>query len=158
MDPNKDLLKRIEKIEAWQKARDAQQVTFPLDIQSINVLKQHFMRITGKVVTISGLGGNIFTEYVGEQADKRFSVFKNTYSVYVVDPTTNVFKVTDQYFPNDLQVYVATSDTTPTPLTDGTLYYVVSSTGLTFKLSLSQGGAEINVTDAGTGTQYLYYL
>jgi len=59
-------------------------------------------------------------------------------------------------FTNGLQVTVNNvGGALPTPLTAGSAYYVINTTGTTFKLSLTQGGAAIDITDAGTGTHFI---
>lgn len=40
----------------------------------------------------------------------------------------------------------------PAPLSAATTYYVINSAANTFKVSLTSGGAEIDITDTGTGT------
>jgi len=159
MNPNNNIEARLAALEKWRAEKERQQISFPLDFQSINVLKRDFMRIMSTITTIGGAGGNTFIEYAGEQGDLKFIVNKNTYVPYTVNVTSNVFTVTSTYFEDDMQVFVATSDTAPAPLAaDGTAYYVISSTGTTFKLSATQGGAEINITDSGTGSQYFYFF
>jgi hypothetical protein len=57
----------------------------------------------------------------------------------------------DDYTP----ITLTTNGYLPAPLIPGNTYYVKSSTGTTFNLSLTAGGAAINTTVAGSGTQYL---
>lgn len=40
----------------------------------------------------------------------------------------------------------------PAGLSAGTNYYVISATATTFKVSLTEGGGAVDITDAGTGT------
>lgn len=42
----------------------------------------------------------------------------------------------------------------PTGLTETTAYYVVNASGSTFKLSATEGGSAIDITDAGQGTHF----
>lgn len=155
---NQDLIKRIEALEKWKADRERQQIVYPLDFQSQQILAKYFMHITGTVFTTGGAGGNIFTHYIGNQDNLQFQVDKNTFIPYTVVPSTNVFTVTGgTYFEDDTQVYVSTEDTPPSPLVAGDPYFIINSTGQTFKLSLTQGGAEINITDTGTGRQYIYF-
>lgn len=46
--------------------------------------------------------------------------------------------------------------TLPAGLTADTIYYVIESTTNTFKVSLTQGGAAVDITDTGTGTHSFY--
>jgi hypothetical protein len=54
-------------------------------------------------------------------------------------------------------VTVSSTTTLPSPLVAGTTYYVVSASGLTCKLSATQGGTAIDITDTGTGTHTISY-
>jgi hypothetical protein len=49
----------------------------------------------------------------------------------------------------------STSGALPTGLTPGTTYYALASTGTSFNLSLTAGGAAINTTGAGSGSAYI---
>jgi hypothetical protein len=46
------------------------------------------------------------------------------------------------------------SETLPTGLTEGTIYFVVSSAANTFKVSLTSGGAAVDITAVGGGEGY----
>jgi len=52
---------------------------------------------------------------------------------------------------NDTTVRVTATEAIPGGLSLDTTYYVVNSSGSTFKLSLTQGGAAVNITSTGTG-------
>lgn len=51
-----------------------------------------------------------------------------------------------------IPVVLTTTDTLPAGLELATTYYTVNSVGKTAQLSLSRGGAAVDITDAGTGT------
>lgn len=51
-------------------------------------------------------------------------------------------------------VYNVFAETLPTGLTEGTLYYVVSSATNTFKVSTTSGGAAVDITAVGGGELY----
>lgn len=51
-------------------------------------------------------------------------------------------------------VMLTTTGTLPTGLTVGTIYYVVNSTGTTFNLAATAGGAAINTSGTQSGTLY----
>lgn len=131
----------------------------------------------GNYVTISGalgLGGNI-TAAVLNQNYKVATVISGTqYTIEAKSPTTglpvlatsvdastNVFtaNVSDvitftTYTPvlNDV-LYVSTTSALPNPLVINTKYYVITPAGSTCELSLTLGGAAINITTTGTGIQ-----
>lgn len=140
--------------------KTSQQISYPLDINSVKVLNQYFMQITGTVKTVAGAAGNEFTYYVGNQngAQFQFQVSANTFIPYTVNVSANTITENRVRFPNDTQIYVSTSDTPPTPLNTSTNYFVINSTGTTFQLSLTMGGAAIDITDSGVGQQYIYFF
>lgn len=157
---NNQLLQRIEELEKWKAEKERQQIKFPLDITSQQVLANYFMQITGSVASaITGASSRYFLEYLGKQGPYNFSVSQNTYVPYTVNTGTNIFTAQTEFYENT-EVYVAFTQggVPPSPLTEGTPYYVVNTTGNSFKLSATLGGASINITDTGTGTQYLYYF
>jgi len=155
---NQQLLKRIEALEKWKKEREAQQIVYPLDFQSQSILGNYFMHITSMVKTFVGSSNNIFTSFIGSQGSNEFQVGSNTFIPYTVDVTSNILTTAGKvYFENDQNVYVSTEDTPPPPLTTTGNYFVINSTGQSFKLSLTQGGAAINITDTGVGKQYIYF-
>ncbi len=161
MEPNQQQLEaRIAELEKYVADRKRQQIQFPLDIQSQQILGLYFMHITGIVHTIGGAGGNEFTTYVGFQDAFNFEVAANTFIPYSVTVATDIITVQKIAFQNDMQVYVSTSGTPPSPLDTTTNYFVVNAaaSGLTFQLSLTQGGAAINITDSGDGSQYIYFF
>ena len=49
----------------------------------------------------------------------------------------------------------STSGALPTGLIPGTIYYAIASTGTSFNVSLTAGGAAINTTGSGSGTFYI---
>lgn len=155
------LSQRIDAIESWQAGKIKQQITFPLDIQSLKVLNQYYMHLTDTAIISGGASGNTFVNYIGNQGNYDFSVNQDIYILYSVNPTTDIFTITGKIgFSNGTQVVVSTSDTTPSPLVAGTTYYVVNSTGIgqSFKLSSTLGGSPINITTKGTGEQYIFYF
>lgn len=159
MNPEIQQLKNdIEDLKKWKEERMRQQISFPLDIHSIETLMNYFMRILSTVETVSGVGGNVFINYIGKQGNLEFQVDKNTFIPYTVNATTNVFTNTQIVFQNDMQVYVSTEDTAPAPLVAGDPYFIVNASGLTFQLSATQGGAAINITDTGVGRQYIFFF
>jgi len=56
---------------------------------------------------------------------------------------------------NNTPITFTTTGALPTGITPGTTYYVINSTGTTFNVSLTAGGAAINTSGAGSGLQYI---
>ncbi len=153
---NEDLIKRIEALEKWQKARTAQQITFPLDIQSYKVLIKYFMSIVSVVdFRITGLGDRRLFTYLGQQDSLRFQVAPQTLFKYTANATANTFTLADSALPDDTAFTLWSDGTYPPPLDVDTIYYVVNASGSTFQVAASSGGAAINLTGIGSGQQYL---
>jgi hypothetical protein len=166
---NEELIKRIERLERWRDDRKKQQITFPLDQQSIEILNKYFLRIVDGYVYFGGAGTNAFPILVGKQ-DTNFVDLRPGLIQYTADPSTDVITIVNQQvysaagsginqFANDATLVLFTTDTEPGGLSAGglTTYYVVSAAanGFSFKLSLSSGGAAVNITDTGIGRQFL---
>lgn len=73
---------------------------------------------------------------------------------YTANATTDFITVSSA-LPDGTTIQVLSSGTPPGGLSVGQTYYVVNSTGTTFKLSLTNGGAAINITTTGSGVQSL---
>lgn len=54
------------------------------------------------------------------------------------------------------EVIFQTTNTLPAPLSTARSYYVVSPATNSFSVSLTSGGAAVDITDTGTGTHYCY--
>lgn len=152
------LKQRVADLENWKFERERQQITFPLDVDSIDVLTRYFMRITAAVsLTYGGAAGRFFQKFFGQQDQYLFEIDGVYDSVYTVDPTTDYLTVISgqtRFFDTD-EVVVGTSDTPPAPLVSGTSYFVRDSSDTTFKLALTSGGVAINITDGGAGLQVI---
>lgn len=70
-----------------------------------------------------------------------------------VDTATDVITITSPptwLVPQNGETVNLTATTMPGGLAASTLYYIVNASGFTFKLSLTKGGAAIDITSAGT--------
>jgi hypothetical protein len=77
--------------------------------------------------------------------------------VYTANSTTDVLTSTAHPFSDDDEVIVSNSGgAPPSPLVAGTGYFVRDATANTLKLAATLGGAAINLTTNGTGTNSLY--
>lgn len=165
---NEDLIRRIDALERWKADKERQQITYPLDIQSLNALDLYYMHITDELITVGGAGGLQTFDYLGSQGGGRniggsnasagtqqFIVSKNVYFPYTVDVTTN-FVTTAAYYEENQRINILTTDTAPAPLVPGVDYFAFNSTGTTFQLALVAGGPAIDITTTGLGVQFLY--
>lgn len=71
---------------------------------------------------------------------------------YTADSGTDYITFTTA-LPNGTTLEVFTTGTVPGGLAVNTRYYVINASGATCQLALTNGGAPIDITDAGTGTQ-----
>jgi len=56
MDKLIQLENRIKELEKWKAEKEKQQISFPLDNQSIDILKKYFMRIVSSYIWYGGVG------------------------------------------------------------------------------------------------------
>lgn len=156
------LTTRVKELEDWNAQRLRQQITFPLDPESIKAINKYFMRITDDFYYFGGVGAHAFQTFTGVQDKLKFELYR-TLIRYTAEPTTDIITIveptTADKYANDDTVVLFTDDTVPGGLTgNGSVtYYVVSaaSDGYSFKLSASLGGAAINITSTGSGRQFL---
>jgi hypothetical protein len=69
--------------------------------------------------------------------------------------TDNTITATGHTYQDGAPVKASTSGTLPTPLVAGTQYYVRDAAANTLKLSLTPGGAVVDITNTGSGTHTL---
>jgi hypothetical protein len=160
MDKNQEILilkQQVAELLKWKEEKTRQQISYPLDKESIKILNKDFMSIVSTLYRIGGVAGNTFTEFLGKQEDRNFIVSENTYIPYSVDLSTNLINIGNYYLDEDRSVELITDDTPPDPLNYLTTYYVINSTGSTFNLTTVQGnaGAIVTLTNKGAGNNYL---
>lgn len=164
MDQNyQSLANRVAALEKWKMEKEAQQIKFPLDVQSIAILNKYFMRIDKTVLyEIVGAAAHPVTLYLGSQDTLPFQITPQNIFPYTVNTTSNELTVTDNNsFAEDQEVYVyiTPGGTYPSPLDVNITYFIKSLSktvsGTVFELSLTQGGATINITTSGVGPQYI---
>lgn len=94
--------------------------------------------------------GNSGTQYLG-YAPLNGSV-KGFFSVDTTLTNDQVLSVAHGLADNDrVMLFNVFSETLPTGVSEGTIYFVVSSTSNTFKVSTTQGGAAVDITAVGGG-------
>lgn len=154
------LERQMSDIINWKSKKDLQQIEFPLDVVSKDILSKDFLRFDRRLDFTSS-AGNISPNMLIKFNDTNALLSITTeLKQFTVNVTTNVItldSVSSGYSDGD-QVNLYTTNLLPAPLSDASPYYVISSSGNTFKLSLTFGGAEINITDTGTGSHYALFL
>jgi hypothetical protein len=104
--------------------------------------------VVGFGVYDASSGGNLLCHgFLGNDAGKIFTA-----------ATSDVFTCPGHGFSNTnkVRVLAAPGGTLPTGISEGTTYFVISVSGDTFSLSLTSGGAAVDVTAAGAGVIALY--
>jgi len=161
MNPNENLETRIAALEKWKADRERQQLTLPLDTTSLNILNGFFTRIVDTLTYTAGGGGNTFTTYFGQQGNLIFELNSPSLISYTVVAGTDFVSISGTFlkFFNNQAVTLLTTGTAPAPLSAGlgTVYYVVSSDNYNFKLAETEGGAAIDITNTGSGRQFIEY-
>jgi hypothetical protein len=91
-------------------------------------------------------------DYIPIQSDLIVKSFTDS----AVSAGSDTITISGHGFQNGDQIQLTTSGTLPTGLSVDTLYFVVSASATTFKLSLTSGGTAIDITAAsGGGTHYV---
>lgn len=79
-------------------------------------------------------------------------VYAPTGAAFTVDVSTNVFTAAAHGLTSSDTIALSSSGVLPAPLRKNKHYYLRDITTNTFKLALTEGGAAIDITSAGTGT------
>lgn len=96
--------------------------------------------------------GNTGTQYRGYCPMGGAAALKGFFSVDTVLANDQVLSVAHGLADGDrVMLYNVFAETLPTGPTEGVLYFVVASTANTFKVSLTLGGAAVDVTAVGGG-------
>ena len=139
--------------------RKRQQITYPLDQQSIEALNNYFYRLIDLYTVFVGVDLHPITGYTFKQGNQ----ILDSYTRYSADPSTDkitvVNKTPDNKLYTDARLSLYTTNAEPGGLSAGGLvtYYAinVSADGYSCKLSLTASpGSAINITDAGIGKQF----
>jgi hypothetical protein len=158
MNETETLKQQVADLMAWKADMEKQLIKYPIDAESVKVLNLYFPRIVSDYKIVAGAGGNVFNDYILRQDTRTFFGQSTERSLrYTVDASSNVFTlVGGQYLLDGTHVYFSTSDTAPDPIDTLTGdYYIISASTNTFKISETLGGAEVDITDSGTGQQYI---
>lgn len=164
MNPDiKNLTERIKELEKWKAEKERQQIKFPLDIQSQNILNKYFLSKTKAFDTLASATGFEVSYIVVKQDGNSYvaSVLPYLYS-FIASTSTDELAVTNVLNPLDVPVFAdtqpvrfETTGTLPAPLALGTTYYVKVG-GSSFDVASTPGGASINITSTGTGVHYIF--
>lgn len=157
MDDNANLEARVAALEQWKSDRETQQISFPLDFQSQQILGEYLMRISSLInYEVVGAASHTVFLFLGNQGKQNFQISTQTLFPYTVNTSTSTI-TTSTNFTNGTRVHFNSTATGsfPNPLTINTSYFIVNSAGSTFQVSATSGGSPITLTSVGTGSQYI---
>lgn len=161
---NQNLENRITVLEKWKSDRIRQQITYPVDVNSLKILNKSFLSLIG-TITNTSVSGQEFSNILVSQNEKVYAI-----SVFSLLISYTASSITDRLtlganistggqgtLPEDafVVIYAPAPGNVPSPLDNGTGYFVVNSTGTTIQISNTMGGSPINLTDNGVGPQYI---
>lgn len=159
------LEKRVKNLQLWKEGITKERFKFPLDYGTTEIIKKSNIVFTGRTfvtngVQLSDLVGFGLIMGTSSNKDKKVAVATFPLKGFSVNTTSNAITSNDGN--NGLQngdiVHFVTSNTLPNPLSTVVDYYVINVTSSTFKVSLSEGGGEVDITTAGNGNHYYSIL
>lgn len=144
---------RVRELSNWKEQRIAQQLTFPLDKTSIDIIQRDLF--VAKEFVYLSLGGGVPYPFgiIGIINNKSVTLSAMTTPHLFTAATTDILTSFNHGFVNGDLVTIFTDGILPTPLTQSG-YYVRDATANTFKLENTPGSGAINITDTGTGHHY----
>lgn len=161
---DKNLENRIKKLEQWKEDRTRQQIVFPLDYQSQNILNKYYLSVIANLFNTS-VSGQQFRKILVQQDSKvNLISVASQFMTYTANAAADTLTLgadlitgqqgtlSDDQF---VVLYTPTPGTPPGGLDNAGGYFVVGSTGSVIQLATVPGGAALNITSAGTGTQYI---
>lgn len=154
----KQLERQVQELLSWKTLKERQQLSYPLDEASKNVLTNDFVKIIGDINYTRPSGREVPLYAVGKSRNKDYYFSISPTLFQFTASTSDVITISSNVtIQNDTQFILFSSQTLPTGLLSDTIYYSVSSSGNTCKLSLTSGGAAVDITSTGLGTHYLYF-
>jgi len=102
------------------------------------------------IVTVTD---NNYNPTVGDYVVITTTPYTTAQTVTITIASPGVFTVPTTALPDGTTVVLSTTGALPTGLTAGTVYYVVGTSGLTFRLALTKGGTAINTSGTQSGVQ-----
>ena len=181
---NNDLIRRIEALEQWKRDREEQQITFPLDEASIDVINRYFMRVKDIYSYEAAAGSPYTVEFITEQKEfpkvstlldtdgdairlkgnglARFTLFQqNTFPIQKIDPGTDELTTVHKIdgLQNGSRVIFFSEDNPPTGISGlgAVTYKIANLANRKFTLT-DTDGTPINFTDTGNGRLFMQQI
>lgn len=136
----------LDTLIKWKQQKTAQQISYPLDYNSVTILNKYFLSIVSNLDFTSSSGQlfpNILVRQDGKvyliSVDESLILFTVNTGTDVVTLGANITTGGQGTFADGDQVLVNSTGDLPSPLVDSFPYTVVQSTGTTIKLSTPVG-------------------
>jgi hypothetical protein len=132
-----NLSQQVGDLMQWRQERMRQQITSPLDFESIRAIGKYFLQFVDTFDTLSISGIEFPYAFITSVNDiKYFLQALPNFSIYSVNPATDLFFVSANPFVNGDAVTLYTNQVAPTPLVIGSVSYFISNvSGNQFNLS-----------------------
>lgn len=152
---------QVKALREWKDSVVRERFKYPLDAETNKIINRTNFTFTGTVnslpeIVVSDLIGIGFIFGTNRSIKRKVALGINPVYAFTASVANNTIIDSSgiSRVQNNDRVVFATSGTLPATLDEITSYYVISRTGTTFKVSLTSGGSEIDITDTGVGTHY----
>jgi hypothetical protein len=150
-----NLLEKIKGISDWVSLKQKQQILFPVDVKSQQILNKDMLVATGNeypIVLTDLLSFGLEVTLNGVTRTIAASLPLKSFTAAVTDICT--YTRGAHGLVNGDTIALVSSGVLPAGLDTTTIYFIINATATTFKVSLTSGGSAVDITDTGTGTHY----
>lgn len=152
---------KIREHKAWISARK-DRLSYPLDSRSKLVIQKDMLVFTGKTQpAITDLLTDLTCLGLEVSINGRKRAILASLPLYPFTAATSdviTYSAGSFILKNNDVIALTSSNTLPAGLSVNTEYYIINATTNTFKVSLTQGGAAVDITDTGSGSHYFAIL
>lgn len=156
---------RVRQLSEWKDSRVKERLVYPVDSRSKTTLNywetKGFNGIPVATGNVYSFGDSLVSDFLAAGVEVSINNQKRALLVtfplrqFTVNAATDVITNVNGAHNLNNGDLIAMNSTNLLPSGLSTIpFYVVNRTGTTFKVSLTLGGPAVNITDAGTGTQY----
>ena len=171
---NNEIIRRIEALEGWKREREREQIKFPLDQESIDILNRYFLRVVDVQSWEGGVSARNFLQYVATQKEtpritssvnrgvgiNKFEFAQLTLFQVNINQGTDQLTLIDkiQNFDSGNEISFLSEDTPPGGITALGLanYKINNLVGHTFNIT-DTANVAINITDSGVGRLFMQF-
>ena len=150
---------QVNELMAWKAEKERQQISNPIDSQSLDILSKDVFRLLQIENTI-GASGIQFPLFVKVKVNNTIIFLQptDTYTPFTTKHSVSNVLLTslNHGLISGQQISLQSTQVLPTGLSSGTIYYVIATglTNSTFEISTSLGGSAVTFSADGTGVQY----